>query len=149
MSELQKAIAKIPVFYGDFKGIGCDSIVRLSDLKEVFDRFDKTHDILPKREEWEESVGEAFQKMHDEINRKLKFHGIFESDNVIIVDKKQGKFVVIEKKQLQELLEKRPIWQDYFKQGVMPVIPQALWRFLNDQEKHWQKAEQKFSLKGE
>ena len=62
------------------------------------------YDIKPKLEEWEESVGEAFQKMHEEINRKLKFHGIFKSDTSIIIDKKQDKFVIIEKAKLQKCL---------------------------------------------
>ena len=84
---------------------------QLEDVLSVLAGLEKTHDIIPKRGELEESVGEAFQKFHDEMNRRLKFHGIFETDNVIMIDKKQGKFVILKKKTLRELFETRPIWE--------------------------------------
>jgi len=85
--------------------------VSRGDVLAMLGELEKTHDIIPKRGELEESVGEAFQKFHDEMNRRLKFHGIFETDNVIMIDKKQGKFVVLKKKTLRELFETRPIWE--------------------------------------
>ena len=74
------------------------------------------YDIKPKPDELVESVAEVFSKMHDEINRRMKFHGKYENDHVIMVDKKQAKFVVIPKQkldELEELLKTRPETIDY------------------------------------
>jgi len=72
-------------------------------VNEVLGLFDY-YDVKPKPEEREESVGETFSKIHDEINRQLKFHGIFRSDTAIIIDPKQDKFVVVPRSEAKQFL---------------------------------------------
>jgi len=97
----------------------CEQYCKHSDginLRKEFVAFKKDYDFVPKREEWEESISETFSKISDEINRQLKFHGIFRSDTSIIIDPKQNKFVIVPRKKLEERA------YDYLTDGTMDGI---------------------------
>jgi len=73
-------------------------VVKTDDVLKILEDYN----IKP-QDELVESTAEAFSKIHDEINRQLKFHGIFRSETSIIIDPKQNKFVAVEREKLQEL----------------------------------------------
>jgi 23S rRNA-/tRNA-specific pseudouridylate synthase len=77
--------------------------VRVDDVLELLNELKQDYNLTPKPEEWEEEVADAFWAIHNKIKRDLQTKGIHENEDLIVIDKKQDKYVILEREKLLSL----------------------------------------------